>query len=155
MLAIPANQLCLSRYRHTVESDAVQRQGQQIVQSCMTLEDFLPGFGHQAIRLVGTEFDGNSGDRIRQILDLDPEESIWAITREPLDPDIAAGLDPRCEVYDGATAEEYADFMQCRDEAMGDGNCNARTVFVLELNEDGETFDIVGIQVICQGDPKF
>lgn len=105
--------------------------------------------------LVGTEFDGNSGDRIRQILDLDPEESIWAITREPLDPDIAADLDPRCEVYDGATAEEYADFMQCRDEAMGDGNCNARTVFVLELNEDGETFDIVGIQVICQGDPKF
>lgn len=38
---------------------------------------------------------------------------------------------------------------------MGDGKCNAKTVFVLELNEDGETFDIVGIQIICQGDPKF
>ncbi len=105
--------------------------------------------------LVGTEFDGNSGDRIRQILDLDPDESIWAITREPLDPDIAADLSPRCEVYDGATADEYADFLECRDEALGDDNCDAKTVFVLELNEDGETFDIVGIQVICQNDPKF
>ena len=77
--------------------------------------------------LVGTEFDGNSGDRIRQILDLDPDESILAITREPLDPEIAADLSPRCEVYDGATAEEHADFLEYRHEAMADGNCDART----------------------------
>ena len=106
------------------------------------------------MELVGSEFDNNSEDKLRQILNLDPDQSIWAVTRGPADPDIAADLSPRCEVYDGATAEEHAEFLECKEEAFADGNCNAKLTYVLERNEDG-TFDIVGLWVVCVMDPKF
>ena len=107
------------------------------------------------MELLGSEFDSNSQDELRQIFNLDPDESIWAVFRDSTDPEVAADLSPRCEIYDGATAEEHRDFLNCRDAAYADGNCNAKTVYIVELNEDGETFDIVGLQVICVEDPKF
>ena len=39
-----------SRLRGTVQQGPVQRQETQIVQSCMTLDDFLPGFGPPVLR---------------------------------------------------------------------------------------------------------
>lgn len=41
---IPANQVRFSRFRGSVQQDPVQWQEAQIVQSCKTLADFLPGF---------------------------------------------------------------------------------------------------------------
>ena len=41
---IPANRFRLSRCRDMIESVTAQRQETQIVQSCMTLDDFLTGF---------------------------------------------------------------------------------------------------------------
>ena len=46
----PAIQARLSRCRGTIQQGPVQRQGTQIVQSCKTLDDFLPGFRPQAFR---------------------------------------------------------------------------------------------------------
>ena len=46
----PAIQVRFSRFRGTVQQGPVQRQETQIVQSCTTLDDFLPGFRPQAIR---------------------------------------------------------------------------------------------------------
>ena len=43
MIRIPANRCRLSRHRDTMESDTVQRQERQIVQSWLNLDDFLPG----------------------------------------------------------------------------------------------------------------
>ena len=51
----PAIQVRFSRFRGTVQQGPVQRQGAQIVQSCMTLRDLLPGFWPLAIR-VGSGF---------------------------------------------------------------------------------------------------
>ena len=46
----PAIQVRFSRFRSTVQQDPVKQQETQIVQSCMTLGDLLPGFASQAIR---------------------------------------------------------------------------------------------------------
>ena len=43
-----------SRLRGTVQQGPVQRQETQIVQSCMTLDDFLPGFGPPVLRWANT-----------------------------------------------------------------------------------------------------
>ena len=40
----PAIQVRFSRFRGTIQQGPVQRQETQIVQSCNTLDDFLPGF---------------------------------------------------------------------------------------------------------------
>ena len=45
---IPAIQFPFSRSHGTVKEDSAQRQETQIVQSCTTLEDFLPGFAGPA-----------------------------------------------------------------------------------------------------------
>ncbi len=47
---IPANRFRLSRCRDMIESVTAQRQETQIVQFCMTLDDFLPGFTPPVIR---------------------------------------------------------------------------------------------------------
>ena len=47
ILAIQAR---FSRFRGTVQQGAVQRQETQIVQSCIWLDDSLPGFAPPAIR---------------------------------------------------------------------------------------------------------
>jgi len=47
---IPANRYRLSSYGDTEQSDLVQRQEWQIVQSCMDLDDFLPRFRSSALR---------------------------------------------------------------------------------------------------------
>ena len=46
----PANRCRLSSYGDTEQSDLVQRQEWQIVQSCMKLDDFLPRFTSSALR---------------------------------------------------------------------------------------------------------
>ena len=55
----PAIHVRSSRSCGTVQHGPVQRQETQIVQSCMTLEDFLPGFGPLALR---PERKGSEGD---------------------------------------------------------------------------------------------
>ena len=50
----PAIQTRFSRLRGTVQQDPVQRQKTQIVQSCNTLDDFLPGFAARATCNVNT-----------------------------------------------------------------------------------------------------
>ena len=45
---IPANRLGFSSYGDTEQSDLDERQEWQIVQSCMTLDDFLPRFTSSA-----------------------------------------------------------------------------------------------------------
>ena len=42
MLLFPANLFRFSRHRDTMEPSTIERQEAQIVQSCMTLDDFLP-----------------------------------------------------------------------------------------------------------------
>ncbi len=49
----PAILVRFSRFRSTVQQDPVQRQETQIVQSCMTLDDFLPRFRPRAVRPPG------------------------------------------------------------------------------------------------------
>ena len=51
MLESPAIQFCFSRFRGTVQRDPLQWQETQIVQPCKQLDDFLPGFCAQTIRL--------------------------------------------------------------------------------------------------------
>ena len=46
----PAIRVRISRFRGSVQQHPVQRQNTQIVQSCMTLDDFMPGFRPRAIR---------------------------------------------------------------------------------------------------------
>ncbi len=50
---IPANRFRLSRCRDMIESVTAQRQETQIVQSCMTLDDFLraPWKGARSLRV--------------------------------------------------------------------------------------------------------
>ena len=50
---VPAIRGCFSRFHGTVQQGPVQRQETQIVQSCKTLGDSLPGFRPQAIRPRG------------------------------------------------------------------------------------------------------
>ena len=49
----PAIQVRFSRFRGTVQQGPVQQQETQIVQSCKTLRDFLPGFRPLVIRPSG------------------------------------------------------------------------------------------------------
>ena len=46
----PANRFRLSSYGDTEQSDLVQRQEWQTVQSCLNLDDFLPRFTSSALR---------------------------------------------------------------------------------------------------------
>ena len=55
---IPAIQARLSRFRATIQQGPVQRQETRIVQSCKTLDDFLPGFRPWAFRLRSVEHCG-------------------------------------------------------------------------------------------------
>ena len=58
----PAIQFRFSRFRGAVQQGPAQRQKAQIVQSCNTLDDFLPGFGLPRIRChrgTGTASSGS------------------------------------------------------------------------------------------------
>ena len=57
-IGIPAIQARFSRSRGTVQQGPVQRQETQIVQSCKTLDDFLPGFGLPTIRWSDIDIEG-------------------------------------------------------------------------------------------------
>ena len=52
--ASPAIHVRFSRYRGTVQQGPAQRQETQIVQSCKTLDDFLPGFRLLPVRWANT-----------------------------------------------------------------------------------------------------
>ena len=54
----PAIQVRFSRFRGTVQQGPVQRQETQIVQSCNTLDDFLPGFLLPTIRWSDIDLEG-------------------------------------------------------------------------------------------------
>ena len=59
-LGFPAIHVRFSRFRGTVQQGPVNRQEAQIVQSCKTLDDFLPGFGLPPIRWSDIDFDGET-----------------------------------------------------------------------------------------------
>ena len=54
----PAIQVRFSRPRSTVQPIPVERKETQIVHPCMTLDEFLPGFGLPRVRWPGIDFDG-------------------------------------------------------------------------------------------------
>ena len=56
--AAPAIQVRFSRPRGTVQPIPVERRETQIVQPCMTLDEFLPGFGLPRVHWPDIDFDG-------------------------------------------------------------------------------------------------
>ena len=55
----PAIQTRFSRFRGTIQRGPARRQKAQIVQSCMTLRDLLPGFWPSAIRVPSVSGSGS------------------------------------------------------------------------------------------------
>jgi len=63
------------RYRDTVQPGPAQRQKAQIVQSCNTLDDFLPGFGlprNPPVRECETKDRKLLAPRLSRLLDGNP-----------------------------------------------------------------------------------
>ena len=56
----PAIQTRFSRFYSTIQQGPVQRQETQIVQSCITLDDFLPGFGPPVLCWSDIDFEGGT-----------------------------------------------------------------------------------------------
>ena len=63
---VPAIQWRFSGHVRKAEPDRSQRQETQIVQSCMTLDDFLPGFRPQVICRPGADAPPHAGRGFRR-----------------------------------------------------------------------------------------